>query len=63
MAYDSDQRTFSIYSEDLALLGNRTITIEAFLVDYDVIVKSGTLQTDIEIIDPCLDPFDLTVGT
>ena len=40
MGYDSDTRTFSIYSTDVALIGMQDFTIEAHLVDYDSITSS-----------------------
>ena len=61
MAYDTTSRTFDIYSEDTALIGDRTFTVAAFLSDYSV-TKTATpdASSTIEIIDPCLDPFSLT---
>ena len=41
MAYDTATNTFDIYSEDFALLGDRTITVAASLTDYSV-TKTAT---------------------
>ena len=61
MSYDMSSRTFGIYSEDLLLLGDKQIELKAFLTEY-ISVTSGTpLQTTIEIIDPCINPFSLIV--
>ena len=61
MAYDTATNTFDIYSEDFALLGDRTITVAASLTDYAV-TKTSTpdASTTIEISNPCDDPFSLT---
>ena len=62
MAYDTATRTFDIYSEDFALLGDRTFTVAAYLTEYPTSTKSPTpdASSTIEIINPCLDPFSLT---
>ena len=61
MSYDTLSKRFSIYSEDFSLLGDRTITVRAFLTEYPVTETAFPNQsTTIEIIDPCLDPFSLT---
>ena len=61
MAYDSASRTFTIYSEDFNLLGDRTFTVAASLTQYPTTVTSlPDASETIEIIDPCLDPFSLT---
>ena len=57
MSYDGATNTFSIYSEDYALLGVREITVEAHLTDYSSIMTAVPLTTQITVIDPCLDPF------
>ena len=61
MAYDTATRTYDIYSEDFALIGDKTFTVEASLTTYPV-TKSATpdASSTIEIINPCLDPFSLT---
>ena len=41
-------------------MGDRPITVKAFLAEYPT-VTSDTLVTMIKIIDPCLDPFVLNV--
>ena len=60
MDYDVAGRTFGIYSEDLNLIGPREITVQAKLLDYPTVVSSIEIGS-IEIIDPCLDPFSLTI--
>ena len=57
MKYDSETRTFTIYSEDMDLLGFRDITLSAHLTDYPS-MKSQTpdVATQIEILEyfgPC----------
>ena len=61
MSYDEVARTFTIYSEDMSLIGLQTFTLEAHLTDYPVTrtavqVESATLT----IIDPCLNDSVLT---
>ena len=56
VAYDSSINTFTIYSEDFALIGTHTITISAKLSTYPFIVTLTPLSTQIQIIDPCIDP-------
>ena len=61
MAYDTATRMFTIYSEDFSLLGDRTITVKAFLTEYIVTFYYAPKETTtIEILNPCLDPFSLT---
>ena len=36
MSYDEVARTFTIYSEDMSLIGLQTFTLEAHLTDYPV---------------------------
>ena len=61
MAYDTSLLTFDIYSENFALLGDRTFSVTAYLTNYPVTVSSkpDASQT-IKIINPCLNPFSLT---
>lgn len=61
MAYNTLTLTFIAYSENFALLGDRTITVASFLTNYPI-TKSAKpdASTIIELIDPCLDPFSLT---
>ena len=61
MSYDTSSLTFDIYSENFALLGDRTITVAAYLTNYPVTgsSKPDASQT-IKIINPCLNPFSLT---
>ena len=64
MAYDTATRTFDIYSEDTALIGSRTITVAAYITNYTVTASpTPDASTTIEIIDPCLDPFNLQPAT
>lgn len=60
MSYEGLTREFSIYSEDLSLVGLKQIKVQATLQDYQSVV-SALETTTIEIIDPCLDPFSLTI--
>ena len=55
MSYNAADQSFGLYSEDIALIGIQEISVHAYLVD-DLSVRSETLFTDIEIIDPCLYP-------
>lgn len=41
MTYDMLTRTFEIYSENLALIGQRTIEIQAYLKDYPTLVSDA----------------------
>ena len=61
MAYTTSSLTFDIYSENFALLGDRTFTVAAYLTNYPVTASSepDASQT-IKIINPCLNPFSLT---
>ena len=61
VSYDTSTLMFDIYLEDFSLLGDRTITVAAFLTDHTVTktVTPDAAET-IEIINPCLDPFSLT---
>ena len=56
VAYDTSFNTFKIYSEDLGLIGMHTVTVSAKLTTYPVIFTAAPLSTQIEIIDPCIDP-------
>ena len=64
MAYDTRTQTFEIYSEDFTLIGDKTITVAAFLTNYPV-MKTATPDalTKIEIINPCLNPISLSPTT
>ena len=61
IAYTTSSLTFDIYSENFALLGDRTFTVAAYLTNYPV---TASLEPDasqtIKIINPCLNPFSLT---
>ena len=59
MAYDTATRTFNVYSEDFGLLGTKSITVTAQLTTYKSTATTPEVSTTIEIIDPCLDPFNL----
>ena len=43
MAYDTSSLTFTIYSEDFTLLGDRTFTVSAYLTKYPTMT---TLKPD-----------------
>ena len=63
MSYTADsdlEGNFTIYSEDFSLIGNKKITVQAYLASY-LSIKSDMQEMTIEIIDPCLEPFSLTV--
>ena len=62
MSYSSELRNFAIYSEDFDLLGQNKFTVQAYMKEYTD-VKSETLEAEIELIDPCLDPFSLVMPT
>ena len=58
MAYDAESREFKIYSEDIGLLGDKEITVKAYLEDYDS-RESAIERTTIKIVNPCESPFSL----
>ena len=61
MAYDTSSLTFDIYSENFALLGDRTFTVAAYLINYpDTASSKPDASQTITIINPCLNPFSLT---
>jgi hypothetical protein len=60
MSFTQATNTFAIYSEDYALLGLNDITLTAVLANYNSVSSGAPLQTQILIIDPCLDPFSFT---
>ena len=54
MRYDSTIRQFSIYAEDHSLVGQRLITLSAYLTDYQTIrSEDPPVSATIEIIDAC----------
>ena len=60
MSYDTNTRSFVIYSEDFSLLGTHVITVAAHLETYPLTkTAQPDAATTIDIVDPCLDPFDL----
>ena len=62
LAYDTISRTFSIYSEDLALVGPHMIQVEGYFRNWeDVRTVEPHLKTTIEILDPCSRPASITV--
>ena len=63
MTYDTTTRTFSLYSEDFNLLGMEPITVQAYFEkpDYQSVNSGAPIQMEIEIKDPCIDPFSLVV--
>ena len=60
VAYNASINTFKIYSEDLALIGTHTVTVSAKLTTYPVIVTAAPISTQIQIIDPCIDPHTIS---
>ena len=63
MSYTSNSDSvgnFTIYSEDFSLIGDKKITVQAYLASYTSI-KSDVQEMTIEILDPCLKPFSLVV--
>lgn len=61
MAYDTLTRQFEIYSEDMSLLGFRSIEVKAYLKDYSTLVSlKPHLNTLIEIQHPCLRPLSIS---
>ena len=58
ISYTASEQKFEIYSEDISLIGSQEITIYASLEDHPSVV-SVSEKTEIEFIDPCLDPFSL----
>ena len=59
MSYTGTSNTFAIYSEDDNLIGLQPITMVASFTQYSQINAGPAITTDILIIDPCVDPFDL----
>ena len=62
MIYDSKTGEFQIYSEDLSMIGLKTITLKASLEEY-LITKASDQIFSIEIVDPCISPVSLSVTT
>ena len=62
MIYDSKAGEFQIYSEDLSLIGLKTIQLRARLEEYPA-TNALDQNFQIEIIDPCLSPVLLSVTT
>ena len=61
LKYDTLTRTFDLYSEDLSLIGFRSLEVQAFLKDYPQVTSSSpNLIEAIEIFDPCTRPASLT---
>ena len=54
VGYDSDLRTFFMYSEDISLIGTRKVTVSAKLTNYSIIVTAAPESMQIEIIDSCI---------
>ena len=54
MSYDPSSRLFSVYSEDLTLVGLRTITVEGYYVLHQA--NSFTVTFQIEMVSPCKEP-------
>ena len=45
MKYSGEDRKFTIYSEDEALIGIKTITLSAYLTDYPEVTSSDVTST------------------
>ena len=56
VSYDANTNIFQIYSEDLSLIGTHTVTVSAILTTYPIIVTSAPVSTQIQVVDPCIDP-------
>jgi len=63
MAYVESSNKFAIYSEDFNLLGMNQFGIQAYFTDYNSIDSGTETVSEIDIIDPCLNPFSLSVPT
>ena len=63
LSYDSASLTYAIYSEDRNLIGPNLIELQALFVQYPSVTSGSPVEIDLEIIDPCLDPFDLQAPT
>lgn len=60
LGYFASNRTFDLYSEDMNLVGQiKPYTVQAYLTEYDT-VTSSVSTANIEFIDPCPIPEDLT---
>ena len=60
MKYDTSTRTFDVYSEDLSLVGLRSIEVQAFFKDYVTVTSSApNLVEEIQIFDLCDRPESL----
>ena len=63
MIYDAATQQYSIYTEDVNLVGTHPYTIEAFLTDYPVTATAPQAEAStIEIIDPCVNPLLIAAG-
>ena len=59
VVYNSNTRTFGIYSENFALIGTKTVTVFAYFTDYPQIT-AGPTSTTMTIVNPCLTPVSVT---
>ena len=62
MQYDTATRAYIFYSEDMSLIGLWYYTLEAHLTDYPVTRTAvEAVKSTMDIIDPCIDPFEFTM--
>ena len=54
VTYDQSYRMFLIFSEDVFLIGTRTLTVSAKLTSYPIIATAAPMTTQIEITDLCI---------
>ena len=54
VTYDQSYRMFLIFSEDVFLIGTRTLTVSAKLTSYPIIATAAPMTTQIEITDLCM---------
>lgn len=62
MQYDTQTRQFTVYAEPFSLIGIHDITVQAMLATY-LDVKSAIETTQIDLIDPCIDPKGIVPAT
>ena len=51
VAYDNLNQLFSIFSEDYDFDGLRTLTVSAFMTEYDM--HTHEIQIELQIFNPC----------
>ena len=60
MRYDQRTQTFDLFSENLSLVGIKTIEVQAYFKDYPLVTSSAPNPTEtIQIFDPCERPTGL----